>query len=75
MKVTYLPIGPGHYYVELGGTTVAEIERTGGDDGWNSTWWWTSLQAGVTGLQTSTTLKGLKKLGETWLRDLETGSS
>lgn len=67
----YRPIGKGQYHVIVDGNVVAEIERTGDEDGWNSTWWWQPLQVGVSGLQTSRTLKGVKALGEAWLIKLD----
>ena len=69
--VTYRRIGRGRYHAVMDGITVAQIERTGDEDRWKSTWWWEPLQKGVTGLQTASTLNRVKELGEAWLRRLD----
>lgn len=69
--VTYRRISRGRYHAVIDGVTVAQIERTGDENGWKSTWWWEPLQKGVTGLQTASTLNRVKELGEAWLRRLD----
>ena len=68
----YERLSPGHYLVLRNGEPVAEIERTGAGDGWADSWRWTPLPSiRLTGLQTASSFRALKKLGEAWFERLE----